>query len=643
MALDQNIGMVTAYAYAVSKGYTGTEEQFAQELASAGADLSQIQTQIDNFVNTIVPEKTAEVTAEGTRQIGLVAAEGTTQKNAVTAEGTTQKNAVTSEGTTQKNAVNSAGSTQVGNVNTAGAAQISAIQIKGEETIESIPPDYTTLSNDVDDLKNAFIEVTELIKSRNWFDSANAEATTIMGTPVLVSPLVAVEEGQIFYYSYHLYDPNGLIKTQFYTIRYYNSEKTLTGNAGYWVQGVTIPSGVAYVSFISAQPTAQYIMVEEGIQTLQWEAYFEPYRTAKDTVARTDLAELKSIVVTSAEELQFTDKIYGVVGHELNVYYENGIRYGTMDTIAKCDIGGSLANCERYRDRLIWKPATSGTTSETISMYKSDTKTATKAKNVNFVCAPANAGSGTVKVLVIGDSKVQYGQVTGYLQDIFNNDSMTLELLGTRWGNNCTDDDTTNRHEGRGAWGAYQYCNAQSSATYTNPFYDASYTNPTYGGHFNFSKYMADQSYSGVDYVFINLGTNDFGNSPSTYYTNIMAIISSIHAYDSNVVVIPALIEGVYANKLEWATRNEAFFAFRQRLMDSINEANVYLNPMYLSMDLHNDYPFTSVPLSYADEFVNDGKTRLYCADGIHQNPAGFYKNAVSMYAIIKCIEAGIA
>lgn len=169
MALDQNIGMVTAYAYAVSKGYTGTEEQFAQELASAGADLSQIQTQIDNFINTIVPAKTAEVTAEGTRQIGLVAAEGTAQKNAVTAEGTTQKNAVISEGTTQKNAVNSAGSTQVnavnsagstqvGNVNTAGSTQVGAVQAKGQEVINSIPSDYTALSDDVDDLKSATVE-----------------------------------------------------------------------------------------------------------------------------------------------------------------------------------------------------------------------------------------------------------------------------------------------------------------------------------------------------------------------------------------------------------------------------------------------------------------------------------------------------
>ena len=155
MALDQNIGMVTAYAYAVSKGYTGTEEQFAQELASAGADLSQIQTQIDNFINTIVPAKTAEVTAEGTRQIGLVAAEGTAQKNAVTAEGTTQKNAVNSAGSTQVNAVNSAGSTQVGNVNTAGSTQVGAVQAKGQEVINSIPSDYTALSDDVDDLKSA--------------------------------------------------------------------------------------------------------------------------------------------------------------------------------------------------------------------------------------------------------------------------------------------------------------------------------------------------------------------------------------------------------------------------------------------------------------------------------------------------------
>ena len=39
-AIDQNIGMVTAYAYAVSKGYDGTEDEFAELLANF-ADAAQ--------------------------------------------------------------------------------------------------------------------------------------------------------------------------------------------------------------------------------------------------------------------------------------------------------------------------------------------------------------------------------------------------------------------------------------------------------------------------------------------------------------------------------------------------------------------------------------------------------------------------
>lgn len=32
--IDKNLGRVTAYAYAVEKGYTGTEEEFAELMAS---------------------------------------------------------------------------------------------------------------------------------------------------------------------------------------------------------------------------------------------------------------------------------------------------------------------------------------------------------------------------------------------------------------------------------------------------------------------------------------------------------------------------------------------------------------------------------------------------------------------------------
>lgn len=133
MAIRQDIGIVTAYGYAVSKGYTGTEEEFAQAMANAGITLDSITDAVDQFLNTTVP-----------------AAVQTVQN-----EGGTQVTNVQDVGTEQIAAVNEAGTTQVGNVNTAGDNQVSAIQAKGEETIESIPSDYTTLSNDVTDLKSA--------------------------------------------------------------------------------------------------------------------------------------------------------------------------------------------------------------------------------------------------------------------------------------------------------------------------------------------------------------------------------------------------------------------------------------------------------------------------------------------------------
>lgn len=48
------------------------------------------------------------------------------------------------------------GAAQRTSVTNTGTTQVSAVQAKGAETLASIPSDYTTLSNDVDDLKNTF-------------------------------------------------------------------------------------------------------------------------------------------------------------------------------------------------------------------------------------------------------------------------------------------------------------------------------------------------------------------------------------------------------------------------------------------------------------------------------------------------------
>lgn len=128
MSIDKNLGHATAYGYAKSKGYTGTEEQFAIDLANAGITLDELDEKISTFINTTVP-------------------------NAI--------QSVTSEGTTQVANVQNAGQTQTENVNTAGATQVTAVQAKGDEVLDSIPADYTELANDVTDLKSAFDEITD--------------------------------------------------------------------------------------------------------------------------------------------------------------------------------------------------------------------------------------------------------------------------------------------------------------------------------------------------------------------------------------------------------------------------------------------------------------------------------------------------
>ena len=94
-----NVGHATSYAYAKSKGYTGTEDQFATDQANFAANAQQVredkesvEATVATFDNTTVPAAVQTVTAEGTRQVGIVGTAGDTQVARVQAEGTTQKN-----------------------------------------------------------------------------------------------------------------------------------------------------------------------------------------------------------------------------------------------------------------------------------------------------------------------------------------------------------------------------------------------------------------------------------------------------------------------------------------------------------------------------------------------------------------------
>ena len=170
---------------------------------------------------------------------------------------------------------------------------------------------------------------------------------------------------------------------------------------------------------------------------------------------------------------------------------------------------------------------------------------------------------------------------------------------------------------------------------------------------------MTQQGYTSVDYVFINLGTNDYaavsGLGEDTYIQtfidNISTMIDSIHDYNPNVKIIVGLTEGVCT--YQWSSASDEELRnlnTRARLLNkaciaewdtnTAENNNIFICPIYLSMDMYNDYNYIEVPLSQRDAEFETGKTRRKITDTMHQNAVGYSKNADYMFAIIAYCES---
>lgn len=181
MAETYSAGVVTAYGAAVRGGYTGTYEEFCAEqakfaenaaaVAQAKEDVETMQGQVEQaaatFTDTTVPAAVTTVQEAGAAQVQAVQSEGTMQAEAVETVGAQQTAAVGAAGsdavaaveaaeTAATDAVTAAQTAAVQAVQTESATQQAAVQAKGEQTIASIPEDYTALSDELDDVKSAF-------------------------------------------------------------------------------------------------------------------------------------------------------------------------------------------------------------------------------------------------------------------------------------------------------------------------------------------------------------------------------------------------------------------------------------------------------------------------------------------------------
>ena len=267
--------------------------------------------------------------------------------------------------------------------------------------------------------------------------------------------------------------------------------------------------------------------------------------------------------------------------------------------------------------------------SATIFVCLASTKEDIISKNTMIKIAKNKDGTFEKKVLFIGDSITAHGAYISEFKNIMQEYGITIELIGTLLTTGVEDIGAGEKCEGRGGWAAYNYCNDSEFSGNTNPFFN--------NGQFDFQFYMSNNGYDSVDFVFVNLGTNDPVRGDGTKGQMIECynkIIDSIHSYDENIKIMLWLpptralaYNSIYAELSNALEINQALIDE----FDSKNDENIYLVPVYLSVNPKMDYDFQEQSASeYNDEKV------IVTSDPIHPKLSGHKKIASIISGYVK-------
>ena len=251
-------------------------------------------------------------------------------------------------------------------------------------------------------------------------------------------------------------------------------------------------------------------------------------------------------------------------------------------------------------------------------------------KDLYIVPVSKTAGSGmTRNVMFIGDSITANGLYAKEVVNLFENDEMNVNLVGTINIGGVP-------HEGHGGWTSKDFCETTSFNDYTNAFYNPETRT------FDFAYYMKTNGFDGVDDVFINLGINDMakniGIENTMGYYNKM--INSIRAYNPKIRIFIGLCILPYSGKYSTVHNYTQFWksqrlAFHERLIEEYDEREsegIYVVPFNLTIDTENDFKFVEKPLSHR----NDTVKVKYCTDPIHPSLTAYNKMADMAYWYIK-------
>lgn len=433
---------------------------------------------------------------------------------------------------------------------------------------------------------------------------------------------------------------NGVYTDDPHEFRYalYDENKTFIGG-GYLKYTFTTPRTAKYIR-MSFYHTAPDIMFCEGSELPEYVAFqntLKPYLV--DSYTKDEIDAMLGINPDSIP-LNLPSTMYGLVGEELNIYFDNIVDGHDNDYLfnVTCKVGQQLEKCYRVT------PAEIGEYPLTIEATRKKDGV-TVSKNCTLKIADKAATGGNMKVLVIGDSTTANGICAKKLIENFSVDGTALSLVGTRGTSPAL-------HEGRAGWTFNQYVNVGVDAnveSMTNAFYNPS------TGVFDMGYYMRENGISAPDFVIINLGINDCFNyqtdetlfdAMNTFVGYCDVMVDSIRAACPVAKICIALtIPPNYSQdafgkgyncgqtRARYKRNNVLWVEKLIGLYDNRESENVFVVPIHTNLDTINNMGMEEVK-------VNKRNKKTYLSPvsngGVHPDENGYWQIADAYWFFLK-------
>ena len=345
----------------------------------------------------------------------------------------------------------------------------------------------------------------------------------------------------------------------------------------------------------------------------------EGYQTLEEIIS--DVEELKS-KSQNIKDFILPSVIPVVKEFETNIFWDNILLNTNIKSVERINISNSIGGRnnvmeDRWR---IYLPSNTTDITQTFNIYFNDTKNISKTIKADIKVLDKNIGSGqTRKIIFIGDSLTDNNVYEAELLNLFKNDVMNIELLGSR-GN------VPNLHEGRAGWTTKHYCSQSSFNNRANAFWNSSTSK------FDFSYYMNKQNYANVDYVFINMGTNDMANSNTETLGYFTEMVNSIKTFNSNIVVFIGLCPPLSSRSDNYEFKNKRIELMQMLLnkFDKRQNERILINPLVLNIDSYNGFPTQLITGTRHNEELK------VLTDNTHPLNSEYFKMADTIYCSIK-------